>query len=185
MYLLCIVSCLLCVSFHLLFVDDAVVRRTLVLIAIAASFVFVVAMFHKFLLYWRYIVYNFCPWSVSHHHRRCECAPERSTTSVQSPEVGSDRKKLKKAKSGQGERVTNVTGPPSDQNTTTAGFPPHTFRLSGVAKADLFVQKRWAPHKKQALAHRSQPTSESTNIGSLKRIYMNGGAKRNILRLQR
>ena len=36
-YLLCIVSCLLCVSFQLLF-DDAVVRRTLVLIAFTVAF---------------------------------------------------------------------------------------------------------------------------------------------------
>ena len=37
--------------------DDAVVRRTLVLIAVAVSYVFVVAIFHRILLYWRYIVY--------------------------------------------------------------------------------------------------------------------------------
>ena len=33
--------------------DDAVVRRTLVLIAVAVGFVFVVAMFHRILPYWR------------------------------------------------------------------------------------------------------------------------------------
>ena len=38
--------------------DDAVVRRTLVLIAVAVGFVFVVAFFHRFLLYWKYIVYS-------------------------------------------------------------------------------------------------------------------------------
>ena len=38
--------------------DDAVVRRTLVLIAVAVAFVFVVAIFHRILLYWRYIVYT-------------------------------------------------------------------------------------------------------------------------------
>ena len=37
--------------------DDAVVRRTLVLIAVAVGFVFVVAIFHRILLYWRYTVY--------------------------------------------------------------------------------------------------------------------------------
>ena len=39
--------------------DDAVVRRTLVLIALAVGFVFVIAIFHRILLYWRYIVYTF------------------------------------------------------------------------------------------------------------------------------
>ena len=38
--------------------DDAVVRRTLVLIAFAVAFVFVVAIFQRILLYWRYIVYT-------------------------------------------------------------------------------------------------------------------------------
>ena len=38
--------------------DDAVVRRTLVLIAVAVGFVFVVAILHRILLYWRYIVYT-------------------------------------------------------------------------------------------------------------------------------
>ena len=38
--------------------DDAVVRRTHVLIAVAVGFVFVVAIFHRILLYWRYIVYT-------------------------------------------------------------------------------------------------------------------------------
>ena len=38
--------------------DDAVVRRTLVLIAVAVAFVFVVAIFHRILLYWRYIGYT-------------------------------------------------------------------------------------------------------------------------------
>ena len=36
--------------------DDAVVRRTLVLIAFIVAFVFVVAIFHRILLYWRYSV---------------------------------------------------------------------------------------------------------------------------------
>ena len=38
--------------------DDAVVRRTLVLIAFIVAFVFVVAIFQKILLYWRYSVYK-------------------------------------------------------------------------------------------------------------------------------
>ena len=38
--------------------DDAVVRRTLVLIAFTVAFVFVVAILHRILLYWRYIVYT-------------------------------------------------------------------------------------------------------------------------------
>ena len=38
--------------------DDAVVRRTLVLIAVAVGFVFVVAIFHRIMLYWRYTVYR-------------------------------------------------------------------------------------------------------------------------------
>ena len=38
--------------------DDAVVRRTLVLIDVADAFVFVVAIFHRILLYWRYIVHT-------------------------------------------------------------------------------------------------------------------------------
>ena len=37
--------------------DDAVVRRTLVLIAFIVAFVFVVAIFHWILLYWKYVVY--------------------------------------------------------------------------------------------------------------------------------
>ena len=41
--------------------DNAVVRRTLVLIAFIVAFVFVVAIFHRILLYWRYSVYNFFP----------------------------------------------------------------------------------------------------------------------------
>ena len=53
------------VRVHILVVvcDDAVVRRTLVLIAVAVGFVFVVAIFHRILLYWRYIVYKSCAWS--------------------------------------------------------------------------------------------------------------------------
>ena len=43
-YLLCIVSCLLCVSFQFL-LCDAVVRRTLVLIAFTVAIVFIVAIF--------------------------------------------------------------------------------------------------------------------------------------------
>ena len=38
--------------------DDAVVRRTLVLIAFTVAFVFVVAILHKILLYWRCSVYR-------------------------------------------------------------------------------------------------------------------------------
>ena len=38
--------------------DDAVVRRTLVLIAFTVAFVFVVAILHRILMYWRYIVYT-------------------------------------------------------------------------------------------------------------------------------
>ena len=37
---------------------DAVVRRTLVLIAFIVAFVFVVAILHRILLYWRYTVYT-------------------------------------------------------------------------------------------------------------------------------
>ena len=43
--------------------DDAVVRRTLVLIAFIVAFVFVVAILHRILLYWRYIVYR--SWNVT------------------------------------------------------------------------------------------------------------------------
>ena len=38
--------------------DDAVVRRTLVLIAFTVAFVFVVSILHRILLYWKYSVYN-------------------------------------------------------------------------------------------------------------------------------
>ena len=38
--------------------DDAVVRRTLVPIAFIVAFVFVVAILHRILLYWRYSVYT-------------------------------------------------------------------------------------------------------------------------------
>ena len=38
--------------------DDAAVRRTLGLIAFIVAIVFVVAIFHKILLYWRYSVYT-------------------------------------------------------------------------------------------------------------------------------
>ena len=38
--------------------DDAVVRRTLVLIAFNVAIVFIVAILHKILLYWRYSVYT-------------------------------------------------------------------------------------------------------------------------------
>ena len=38
--------------------DDAVVRRTLVLIAFTVAIVFIVAILHRILLYWRYSVYN-------------------------------------------------------------------------------------------------------------------------------
>ena len=37
--------------------DDAVVRRTLVLIAFIVAIVFIVAILHRILLYWRYSVY--------------------------------------------------------------------------------------------------------------------------------
>ena len=40
--------------------DDAVVRRTLVLIAFTVAFVFIVAILRRILLYWRYSVYTFC-----------------------------------------------------------------------------------------------------------------------------
>ena len=62
-----VVICVLVVHCELLVVrvvplvvcDDAAVRRTLVLIAVAVSFVFVVAIFHRILQYWRrYIVYT-------------------------------------------------------------------------------------------------------------------------------
>ena len=36
--------------------DDAVVRRTLVLIAFIVAFVFVIAILHRILLYWTYSV---------------------------------------------------------------------------------------------------------------------------------
>ena len=38
--------------------DEAVVRRTLGLIALVVIVVFVVAIFHRILLYWRYTVYT-------------------------------------------------------------------------------------------------------------------------------
>ena len=38
--------------------DDAVVRRTLVLIAFIVAFVFVIAILHRILLYWKYSVYT-------------------------------------------------------------------------------------------------------------------------------
>ena len=38
--------------------DDAVVRRTLVLIAFTVTFVFVVAIFQRILLFWRFSVYT-------------------------------------------------------------------------------------------------------------------------------
>ena len=37
--------------------DDAVVRRTLVLIAFTVAFVFIAAILHRILVYWRYSVY--------------------------------------------------------------------------------------------------------------------------------
>ena len=39
--------------------DDAVVRHTLVLKAFTVAFVFIVAIFHAILLYWRFCVHNF------------------------------------------------------------------------------------------------------------------------------
>ena len=38
--------------------DDAVVHRTLILIAFTVAFVFVVAIFHRIWLYWRFCVYK-------------------------------------------------------------------------------------------------------------------------------
>ena len=38
--------------------DDAVVRRTLVLIAFTVAFVFIVAILRRILLYWKYSVYT-------------------------------------------------------------------------------------------------------------------------------
>ena len=38
--------------------DDAVVRRTLVLIAFTVAIVFIVAILRRILLYWRYSVYT-------------------------------------------------------------------------------------------------------------------------------
>ena len=47
--------------------DDAVVRRTLVLIDFTVAFVFVVAILHRILLYWRYSVYKkWKQWSKQH-----------------------------------------------------------------------------------------------------------------------
>ena len=40
--------------------DDAVVRRTLVLITFIVTLVFVVSIFRRILLYWRYVVYRCC-----------------------------------------------------------------------------------------------------------------------------
>ena len=40
--------------------DDAVVRRTLVLVALIVAFVFVVSILRRNLLYWRYSVYRCC-----------------------------------------------------------------------------------------------------------------------------
>ena len=45
--------------------DDAVVRRTLGLIAFIVAFIFVVAIFQRILLYWRYSAYRSC----------CACPP--------------------------------------------------------------------------------------------------------------
>ena len=53
-----LVSCLVSCIVPLVVCDDAVVRLTLVLIAVAVGFVFVVAIFHRILLYWRYTVYT-------------------------------------------------------------------------------------------------------------------------------
>ena len=39
--------------------DEAVLRRTLGLIALVVIVVFVVAIFHRILLYWRYTLYSF------------------------------------------------------------------------------------------------------------------------------
>ena len=40
--------------------DDAIVRRTLVLIAFIVTFVFVVAILRRILMYWRFCVYIMC-----------------------------------------------------------------------------------------------------------------------------
>ena len=45
-------------SFQVVVCDDAVVRRTLILTAVAVAFVFIVAIFRRILLYWRYSVYT-------------------------------------------------------------------------------------------------------------------------------
>ena len=50
-YLLCIVSLLVVRVFPVVVCGDAVVRRTLVLIAFIVAFVFVVAILHRILLY--------------------------------------------------------------------------------------------------------------------------------------
>ena len=55
---LCLVSCVLCVSFQVVVCDDAVVRRTLVLKAFTVAIVFIVAILRRILLYWRYSVYT-------------------------------------------------------------------------------------------------------------------------------
>ena len=54
----CLVSCLLYASFHLFFCDDAVVRRTLVLIAFTVAIVFIVATLRRISLHWKYSVYT-------------------------------------------------------------------------------------------------------------------------------
>ena len=43
--------------------DDAVVRRTLVLIALTVAIVFIVAILRRILLYWRSCVYTHCSFS--------------------------------------------------------------------------------------------------------------------------
>ena len=75
--------------------DDAVVRRTLVLIAFTVSIVFIVAILRRILLYWRYSVYIVevvdhvglinCRRMVYRHgatllvvRRRCDQVPRRS-----------------------------------------------------------------------------------------------------------
>ena len=61
--------------------EDAVVRRTLVLIALTVAIVFIVAILHRILLYWRYSVYTSghsraqCPSlrHLAHHLRSFSC----------------------------------------------------------------------------------------------------------------
>ena len=63
----------MCVVVPVVVCDDAVVRRTLVLIAFTVAFVFVVAILHRILLYRRYSVYkNFGIHCLDNHHFKKE-----------------------------------------------------------------------------------------------------------------